>query len=131
MKLKYLAAFSFFWLASSAYADFAYCSGKVASIVTRGTAQATYIKLDNNNTGVVTNNMRIGGMDLLIGGRRTVLDPYYSTFEQVQLQMVFDAYYAEETVTIELDTDGFTFNGCTDFEDGIPVRFVGVGSVFE
>lgn len=130
MKLKYLAVFSFFLLASSAYADFVYCSGKVASIVTRATAQATYIKLNNNNSGEVTDNMRIGGRQLFVG-RRTVVDPYYSTLDQAQLQMVFGAYYEGETVTIELDTDGYTFNGCTDFEDGIPVRFVGVGRVFE
>lgn len=94
----------------NSYGDLAYCYGKVKQIITRDSAEATEVALESSEG--TSGYARIGD------------STGYSDQQRAQLSMLISAYMAGKEVKLELNTKGFSFENCTNFERGIPVRFV-------
>ena len=91
-------------------ADLKYCSGTIKEIITRDSTEATYIVLSTSDG--VSGAAKIGDSN------------GYNDYQKVQISMLIAAYMSNKRVSLELNTTGFSFNSCTDFQTGIPVRFV-------
>lgn len=109
---KYAAGLVLLALSNSAFA-LEYCKGTIKTLVTRDNYQATYVTL--NTASGESGEAKVGGF------------VKYSDNEKIQVQMLLDAYMNGKKVNLELDTTGRYFGSCTDFESGIPVRYVGLG----
>jgi len=95
------------WLAN---AGLEYCEGTVSEIVTRNSSEATYIKLSTKQGA--TGWAKIGDGN------------GYNEYQQMQISMLLAAYMSKVNVQLELQTDGYEFNSCQNFQTGLPVRFV-------
>ena len=111
-------------MASSAMA-YEYCSGTVQSITARTSAEATYLTL-NLDTGGRSSAARIGGGDKYLD--RLAVTKKIDDNQAVQIDLIIAAYLNGKKVFLELDTNGYYFNSCSDFEIGTPVRYVKLGS---
>ena len=124
MKAKILIAATL-CAASSFSSAYEYCSGKVQSITTRTSGEGTYVDLKLSD-GAVSGKARIGGGDKYLD--RLELTKKVDDNQAVQIELVLTAYVNSKTVFLELDTSGYNFNSCSDFDPGIPVRYVKIGA---
>ena len=124
MKAKILLAATL-CAASSMSSAYEYCSGKVQSITTRTSGEGTYVDLKLSD-GEVSGKARIGGGDKYLD--RLELTKKVDDNQAVQIDLILTAYVHSKTVYLELDTKGYNFNSCSDFDPGVPVRYVKIGA---
>lgn len=130
--MKYMMGLALMLAASVSYADFEVCSGKVKSLLVRDSQEGTQVTL-TLNSGETTGRARIGGFKKLPGflyGGPISEAKTYNDNQLLQIDLLRDAIKNDLTVFVELETDGYTFNGCNDFEYGLPVRYVAIGNPF-
>lgn len=91
------------------FAELKYCSGTVEEITVRDSHEATHVvlKTASGRSGYA----RIGSDE-------------YSANQEIQVSILLAAYLNGQLVELELNTNGYFFDSCENFEVGLPVRFV-------
>lgn len=102
-----------FFASFSAEADFKYCSGKIIDLVSRNTSEGVQVRIELTDGSGVSNYAAISSPSSELNDN-----------QKTQISILLAAYMSSEEVNLELRTNGYTFNSCTDFQNGLPIRFV-------
>jgi len=111
---SFLVFFVLLLVTANASAELAYCKGKVHKITVRDAAAATEVvlRLDNGDFSAAA---RIGGSN------------GYTDHQKAQLSLLTAALLAGlDRVQLELIIDGYNFIDCSNFDTGLPIRFVAI-----
>jgi hypothetical protein len=100
-------------ISQGANAQLQYCSGKIVDLVSRNSHEGVQVRLELKGSNDTSNFAAILSPSSQLNDN-----------QKVQISFLLSAYMAGKEVQLELNPNGYTFNSCSDFQNGLPIRFV-------